>query len=172
MTISEVDSKESGLTYGLTYGMTTVNIRFNIIFTAFSTFWYVGYIGFFAYRLFAYRLFVHDCLVFVVSAFCHIGFLFYRLIDIGFLTVGFFRSAFDLESKNWPFGTFFWPVERLCWLFLPFSAICDHTIAENGRKSQHNLLTGQKKVPKGQFLQGSRNWQKCSALAYVPLLCE
>jgi hypothetical protein len=38
MTISEVDSKESGLTYGLTYGMTTVNIRFNIIFTAFSTF--------------------------------------------------------------------------------------------------------------------------------------
>jgi hypothetical protein len=42
MTISEVDSKESGLTYGLTYGMTTVNIRFNIIFTAFSTFCYVG----------------------------------------------------------------------------------------------------------------------------------
>jgi hypothetical protein len=38
MTISEVDSKESGLTYGLTYGMTTVNIRFNINFTAFSTF--------------------------------------------------------------------------------------------------------------------------------------
>jgi hypothetical protein len=33
-------------------------------------------------------------------AFCHIGFLFYRLIDIGFLTVGFFRSAFDLESSN------------------------------------------------------------------------
>jgi hypothetical protein len=56
------------------------------------------YIGFFAYRLFAYRLFVHDCLLFVISAFCHIGFLFYRLIDIGFLTVGFFRSAFDLES--------------------------------------------------------------------------
>jgi hypothetical protein len=55
MTIVEVDSKESGLTYGLTYGliygmtisgltygltygMTIVNIRFNIIFTAFSTF--------------------------------------------------------------------------------------------------------------------------------------
>jgi hypothetical protein len=30
--------------------------------------------------------------------FCHIGFLFYRLFDIGFLTVGLFRSAFDLES--------------------------------------------------------------------------
>jgi hypothetical protein len=30
------------LTYGLTYGMTTVNIRFNIIFTAFSNFCYVG----------------------------------------------------------------------------------------------------------------------------------
>jgi hypothetical protein len=44
MTISEVDSKESGLTYGLTYGMTTVNIRFNIIFTAFSNFCYVGQI--------------------------------------------------------------------------------------------------------------------------------
>jgi hypothetical protein len=37
-------------------------------------------------------------LLFVISAFCHIGFLFYRLIDIGFLTVGLFRSAFDLES--------------------------------------------------------------------------
>jgi hypothetical protein len=32
--------------------------------------------------------------------------------------------------------------------FLPFSAICDHTIAENGRKSQHNLSTGQKKFRK------------------------
>jgi hypothetical protein len=42
--------------------------------------------------------------------------------------------------------------------------VCDHTIAENGRKSQHNLSTGQKKVLKGQFLQGSQNWQKCSAL--------
>jgi hypothetical protein len=42
MTIVEVDSKESGLTYGLTYGMTIVNIRFNIIFTAFSTFQHVG----------------------------------------------------------------------------------------------------------------------------------
>jgi hypothetical protein len=31
-------------------------------------------------------------------------------------------------------------------------------------KSQHNLSTGQKKVPKGQFLQGSRNWEKCLAL--------
>jgi hypothetical protein len=47
---------------------------------------------------------------------------------------------------------------------MPFSAICDHTIAENGRKSQHNLSTGQKKVLKGQFLMTSRNWQKCSAL--------
>jgi hypothetical protein len=37
-------------------------------------------------------------------------------------------------------------------------------IAENGRKSQHNLSTGQKKVPKGQFLKASRNWEKCSAL--------
>jgi hypothetical protein len=42
---------------------------------------------------------------------------------------------------------------------------CDQTIAENGRKSQHNLSTGQKNVPKGQFLQGSRNWEKCLALA-------
>jgi hypothetical protein len=32
-------------------------------------------------------------------------------------------------------------------------------IAENGRKSQHNLSTGQKKVPKVQFLQGSQNWK-------------
>jgi hypothetical protein len=39
-------------------------------------------------------------------------------------------------------------------------------IAENGRKSQHNLSTGQKKVPKGQFLMASRNCQKCSALIY------
>jgi hypothetical protein len=44
------------------------------------------------------------------------------------------------------------------------NVICNHTIAENGRKCQHNLSIGQKKVPKGQFLQGSRNWQKCSAL--------
>jgi hypothetical protein len=36
--------------------------------------------------------------LFCISAFCHIGFLFYRLIDIGFLTVGLFRSAFHLES--------------------------------------------------------------------------
>jgi hypothetical protein len=28
------------------------------------------------------------------------------------------------------------------------------------------FLAGQKKVPKGQFLQGSRNWQKCSALIW------
>jgi hypothetical protein len=27
-----------------------------------------------------------------------------------------------------------------------------------------------KKVPKGQLLQGSRNWQKCSALVAVPFL--
>jgi hypothetical protein len=53
---------------------------------------------------------------------------------------------------------------------LPFSAICDHTIAENGRKSQHNLSTGQKKVPKGQFLKASRNWQKCLALGLVSTL--
>jgi hypothetical protein len=39
-------------------------------------------------------------------------------------------------------------------------------IAENGRKSQHNLSTGQKKFRKVNFLQGSRNWQKCSALPY------
>jgi hypothetical protein len=42
-----------------------------------------------------------------------------------------------------------------------------HTIAENSRKSQYNLSTGQKKVPKGQFLQGSRNWEKCSALGTI-----
>jgi hypothetical protein len=34
--------RKSGLTYGLIYGMTIVNIRFNIIFTAFSTFQHVG----------------------------------------------------------------------------------------------------------------------------------
>jgi hypothetical protein len=45
---------------------------------------------------------------------------------------------------------------------LTFSAIfCYCMITE---KSQHNLSTGQKKVPKGQFLQGSRNWEKCLAL--------
>jgi hypothetical protein len=50
------------------------------------------------------------------------------------------------------------------WLFLLFSAIVWSQIAENGRKSQHNLSTGKKKVPKWQFLEGSRNWQNCSAL--------
>jgi hypothetical protein len=48
------------------------------------------------------------------------------------------------------------------WLFLPFSAIVWSQIAENGRKSPHNLSTSQKKVPKGQFLKVSRNWQNCA----------
>jgi hypothetical protein len=39
-------------------------------------------------------------------------------------------SQFRDPCKNWPFGTFFWPVERLCWLFLPFSAIVWLQIAE------------------------------------------
>jgi hypothetical protein len=42
-------------------------------------------------------------------------------------------------------------------------------LAENGRKSQHNLSTGQKKVPKGQFLKASQNWQKSSALVRTSL---
>jgi hypothetical protein len=57
----------------------------------------------------SYQVFVQDYLGFVISGYCisglwHIGFLLmlarvfvYRVIDIGFLTVGFLISGFDLE---------------------------------------------------------------------------
>jgi hypothetical protein len=58
-----------------------------------SGFCHIGllHIGFLAYRVFACRVFVHAC-----SGFCISGY-WYRVIDIGFLTVGFLISGFDLE---------------------------------------------------------------------------
>jgi hypothetical protein len=41
---------------------------------------------------------------------------------------------------------------------------CDHTWAENGRKSEHQPLKRPKKSSDEQFLQAPRNWQKSSAL--------
>jgi hypothetical protein len=51
-----------------------------------SAFCHIGFliVGFLTYRLFD------------ISVFLHLGFLFYQLFDIGFLTVGFLRSAFYL----------------------------------------------------------------------------
>jgi hypothetical protein len=77
-------------------------LSYRLFVTGCSAFCHIGflYIGFFAYRLFCISAFCISVFCSRLLAFCHIGFLFYRLIDIGF-----FRSAFHLESLGtWPLG--------------------------------------------------------------------